>query len=160
MSEENNPPADPPKEPEFKAPQSQEEFDRMVGQRLERERAKFGDYDDLKAKAAKFDEVEEKNKTELQKATERAAEAERKAALAERTALRTRIAAETGVPVEVLHGDDEDSIKAAAQKVIDWRDSNKKQPPSPKKLASGSGGEPKSGEKGKAAAALRSLRQG
>lgn len=110
--------------------------------------------------AKKLAALEEANKTELQKAQERIKELEQRSTQAERAALRTRIAAETGVPVEVLHGDDEDSIKASAQKVLDWRDSNKKQPPSPKKLTSGNGGEPKTGEKGRAAAALRSLRQG
>lgn len=67
--------------PEFKAITSQEELDRRVGDRLARERAKFADYDDMKKKAERLDEVEAASKTELQKALD--AVAERDAKLAE-----------------------------------------------------------------------------
>ena len=50
---------------------TQAELDRIVQDRLARERGKFGDYDDLKAKAAKLDELEAANQTELER--ERAA---------------------------------------------------------------------------------------
>ena len=49
---------------------TQAEMDAIIGERLSRERAKYADYDEVKAKAAKYDEVEEANKTELQKAVE------------------------------------------------------------------------------------------
>jgi hypothetical protein len=39
----------------YKAPESQEELDRIIGERLNRERDKFKDYDALKDKATKFD---------------------------------------------------------------------------------------------------------
>lgn len=70
-------PADPP------APDktfTQAELDRIVQDRLARQKSQFADYDDIKARAAKFDELEEQNKTELQKAQDRAAELERQAA--------------------------------------------------------------------------------
>lgn len=51
----------------FTPPASQEEFDKMVGARLARERQRFADYDELKAKAAKLDEAEQASKTELQR---------------------------------------------------------------------------------------------
>ena len=51
---------------------TQEEVDRIVGDRLQRERAKYADFDAMKKKAAKFDEAEQAQKSELQKATERA----------------------------------------------------------------------------------------
>ena len=49
---------------------TQTEMEAIIGERLKRERAKYADYDDVKAKAAKFDEAEEASKTELQKAVE------------------------------------------------------------------------------------------
>lgn len=64
------------KEGGFTPPASQEEFNRIIDKRLERERAKFGDYDDLKAKAAKLDELEAANKSEIEKAQEKASQAE------------------------------------------------------------------------------------
>ena len=60
----------------FTPPASQEEFNQIIEKRLERERAKFGDYDDLKAKAAKLSEIEESNKSEIEKAQEKASQAE------------------------------------------------------------------------------------
>lgn len=59
---------------------TQDELDRRVGERLARERAKFADYDELKAKAAKLDEVEAANKSELQKAQDAIAERDAKLA--------------------------------------------------------------------------------
>lgn len=67
-------------ESEFKPITSQEDLDRRIGDRLARERAKFGDYDDLKAKAAKFDEVDAATKTELQKLQDAVAERDAKIA--------------------------------------------------------------------------------
>ena len=49
---------------------TQAEMDAIISDRLKRERAKYADYDEMKAKAAKFDETEEANKSELQKAVE------------------------------------------------------------------------------------------
>lgn len=64
---------------------SQEELDHILSDRLKREREKYADYADLKEKAAKLDEIEEANKTELEKAQELAtrAQAERDEALAQ-----------------------------------------------------------------------------
>lgn len=110
--------------------------------------------------AKKLADLEEANKTEIQKATERAAAAEQRATQAEQTALKVRIAAEMNVPVEVLTGDDETSIKASAQKILDWANQGKKPAPKPQSLKSGSSSQEESGMTGKqkAAAALRQLR--
>lgn len=55
---------------EYKAPETQEELDAIIGARLKREREKYADYEELKAKAAKLDEAEEAKKDALQKANE------------------------------------------------------------------------------------------
>ena len=51
---------------------SQADVDRIVQDRVGRERAKYADFDAYKQKAEKFDELEEAQKSELQKANERA----------------------------------------------------------------------------------------
>lgn len=56
----------------FEAINSQEEFDRRLSARLNREREKFADYDDLKAKAEAHDKAVEDAKTESQKAIDAA----------------------------------------------------------------------------------------
>ena len=47
---------------------TQEEMNRIIADRVQRERSKYNDYDSLKEKAAKYDAHEEASKTELQKA--------------------------------------------------------------------------------------------
>lgn len=66
--------------PEFKPITSQDELDRRLGERLGREKAKYADYEDLKAKAAKFDEVDAASKTELEKMQAAVAERDQKIA--------------------------------------------------------------------------------
>lgn len=100
---------------------TQAQLDAIVSDRLARERAKYADYEDLKAKAAKFDAAEAAGKTELQKATEKAAELQKKidemtAADARRT-IREKVAKETGVPADLLSGDTEEACKAQAEKI-------------------------------------------
>lgn len=109
---------------EFEAITSQEEFDRRLSARLARERSKFGDYDELKAKAEQFDEAKrsEMAETERLKAdleTERAA---RQAA--EQASLRASVAAAKGVPAGALTGVTREEMEAQADEMIAWRDQN------------------------------------
>lgn len=60
----------------FKPITSQDEFNAAVAERVARERGKFKDYSDLKAKAAKLDEIEQANKSEMEKAIDRVTKAE------------------------------------------------------------------------------------
>ena len=72
-----------PAEPERTFTQAQ--MDAIIGDRLARERSKYSDYEELKAKAAAFDDEAEMRKSDLQKAEERAQRAEAElAALKER----------------------------------------------------------------------------
>jgi predicted nucleic acid-binding Zn-ribbon protein len=157
MPEENGPEKG---QEEFKPITSQDELNKLIGARINQVKSQFADYDDIKAKAAKVDEAEQASKTELEKAQERIRDLEQRSSAAERSALAARIASEEGVIPEVVTGDTEEEMRAAAKRVLEWRDSNKRSAPPPKKLASGSSAEPKTGEKGRAAAALRGLRNG
>lgn len=46
---------------------TQDDVDRLIADRIARERKKFGDYDQLKKKAAEHDKAEDAKKTELEK---------------------------------------------------------------------------------------------
>lgn len=96
------PAPEPQPEPEFKPVTSQEQFDRMVQERLARERQKYADYDALKSKADRFDELEAANQTELERAQASAAaekeRADRIEAEAKETRLRSAIIAEAAKP--------------------------------------------------------------
>lgn len=90
--EANSQDTDPSKE--FQAITSQEEFDKAIQARIARERAKFQDYDQLKADAAELHKFRESQKTEAQKASEALAAAQKIAAEAEAKVLRRDIALE------------------------------------------------------------------
>jgi hypothetical protein len=74
MADEDPTPNNPGDEPKT-VPQA--EVDRIVKQRLERERAKFADYEDLKAKAARADELEAAGQSELEKLQSQVAKLEK-----------------------------------------------------------------------------------
>ena len=116
---------------DFEPITSQEQFEARLGKRLERERSKFSDYADLKAKAEKFDEVENAAKTELQRAQERAAELEANLAGLQVAKLRSDLAGESGVPAELVTGETEDEMRASIAKLIAFRGEDKPRPPKP-----------------------------
>jgi len=72
-------------------------------------------------KAKRFDEFEEAQKTELQKAEDRATAAVARAAEIEQRALRAEVAAETGVPLNLLHGTTAEELQASAAAALAWR---------------------------------------
>lgn len=104
---------------------TQTEMDAIIRDRLSRERSKYADYDDIKAKAQKFDEAEEASKSELQKVTERANALQAQLdTLTKANAIRSirdKVAAETGVPSDLLSGDTEEACKAQAEKLIAFK---------------------------------------
>ena len=100
---------------------TQAELDAVVKDRLKREREKYADYDDLKAKATKFDEYEAANKSELEKANERVnalqAELDGIKKSEELKAMRAKIATENNVPVELLTGSTEEECNAQVETI-------------------------------------------
>lgn len=63
---------------------TQAQVDAIVRDRLAREKARYADYDDLKAQANKYAELEEASKSELQKALERAEKSDTRVAQLEK----------------------------------------------------------------------------
>lgn len=74
--------------------------------------------------AKKLAEIEEANKTELQKANERAEAAEKKAAESERKAF----AAKKGIPASLIHGTTEEEWEASAKEALEWKGAAKVAP--------------------------------
>jgi hypothetical protein len=115
---------------EFKPITSQDDLNRIIADRIGRERAKFSDYKDLKAKASKFDELEAANKSEIEKANDARTEAEQRAARAEADALRWKVAAKHGVSDEdaelFLTGTDEETLTKQAERLTQHSSDRKK----------------------------------
>lgn len=126
----------------FKPIETQEDFDAAIKERIERaqraEREKFADYDSLKEKADKYDEAQQANKTELEKANERIAvlegEKEARAKADKLREAREKVSKETGVPAELIHGEDEDAMRECAKEIAAYA----KKPSAPKASKPGS----------------------
>ena len=126
---------------------TQAEMDAIIGDRLARERAKYADYEDMKAKAQKYDAQEEASKTDLQKAQEQAEQYKSQLSalqneISARNA-RDKVSAETGVPASLLTGDTEEACKQQADAILQWRGEQPKYP-----SGAGVGGEPPAGSGG------------
>ena len=103
---------------------TQAELDQIIRERLQREQAKYADYDSMKEKAQKYDAAEEASKSELQKAAEKAAALQAeldglKKAAAIRT-VRDKVAQETGVPASLLTADTEEGCSEQAKAILSF----------------------------------------
>ena len=107
---------------------TQEEVNAIVQKRLDRARADFADYDDLKAKAEKYDRIEEESKSELQKAQEKAQALQTELEGLKRAdavrAVRDKVAQETGVPASLLSGETEEDCMAQAEGILSFAKPN------------------------------------
>jgi vacuolar-type H+-ATPase subunit I/STV1 len=121
---------------DFKAPSSQDELNRIVQARLDRERSKFADYDDLKAKASKLAEIEEANKTEAEKQAERFQQIERENQTLKQAKDRAEVAADKGLPANLLSGSTREELEASADALIAFRDAAATAAPSAPQSAS------------------------
>jgi hypothetical protein len=82
---------------------TQEELDRIVGDRLARERQKYDGFDDLKAKADRFDELQRSQQTDLERLTGERDTFKTTAQQAEAENLRLRVAVEKEPDPHQLH---------------------------------------------------------
>ncbi len=111
---------------------TQDELNAILGDRLNREREKYADYEDLKAKAQKFDEQEEASKSELQKANEKADELQKQLDALQRDntirETRQKVATELGIPASLLNADTEEACREQAQAILDFAGTKPKYP--------------------------------
>ena len=101
---------------------TQTELNAIVADRLSREKGKYADYEDLKAKAAKFDAAEEAAKSELQKAAEKAnalqAKMDEMLKADSIRQIREKVSNSTGVPISLLSGETEEACKVQADAIM------------------------------------------
>lgn len=93
--EGTQPPTADPGDGQQEKPQTftQADVDRLIAERLKREREKFRDYGELKTKAAEFDKAAEAQKTAEQRAVEQAQQAQQRADQLLQRAVRSEIRA-------------------------------------------------------------------
>lgn len=105
---------------EFAPITSQADLDRIIGDRLSRERAKYADYDDLKTKARAFDEAEQARLSDLEKATKRAEKFEAEVKSLKASQLRFEVANSKSVPANLLTGATKEELEASADALIEF----------------------------------------
>lgn len=119
----------------FTPPATQDELNKIIADRVARERSKYGDYKDLQAKAAKFDEIEQASRSDIEKASERAAAAERERDDARGRLDRLEVALEKGLTpsqAKRLVGSTREELEADADELLkDLGDSQKPRSPRP-----------------------------
>lgn len=103
---------------------SQNEVNSIVGKRVAEERAKFGDYDELKKRAAEFDKLKSGNETELEKTVKKLNDLQKKIDGMERektvSAIRQKVADEKKVPASLLYGTTEEDCNKQADLILDF----------------------------------------
>ena len=100
----------------FEAITSQEQLDKVLSKRLERERAKYSDYEELKQKAAEAAD----SRSEVEKLHDRVKELEQERHQSALEAAKAKAASEYGVPADLLVGDDTDAIEAHAKRLAEY----------------------------------------
>jgi len=169
-----------PEAPTYTPPPDQDALNRIIEGRLAQERKKYADYDDVKAKASKFDEVDAASKSEMQKLQDAIAERDQKLAdlpreLRKQIITFASLASAEGFidPEDALAGidvdlSDKDAVKTALQELAERKPHLVRKPEKsklttrPKQIKGEevSGDEPGAGLAGKerAAAALRQFK--
>jgi len=101
---------------------TQAELDHIVGERLSKERAKYGDYNDLKTAAQKLAELEASQQTAAEKLTAELTTHKTAAQQAASENLRLRVAMEKKLDaslVDRLRGSTKEEIEADADKLLE-----------------------------------------
>lgn len=103
---------------------TQSQLNAIVADRLSREREKYAGFDVLKEKAAKLDEIEAANKTELEKATERADALQKRVdemtAAEKLRGIREEVSKKTGVPASLLTGSSLEDCETQAKNILEF----------------------------------------
>lgn len=124
---------------EFKAIETQEQLDRIISERLNREKEKFSDYESLKGDKEKLEQQllemnESLEATNANKKTyeQQIEELNSKVKDFEIKNIKTKVALENGIPLDFanrISGDDEKAIKEDAQKIASFFKSQNPTPP-------------------------------
>lgn len=128
--EGGTPSGDTPAADEFTPITSQDDLNRVVGERVKRATAKFSDYKELQAKATRLAEIEAAGQTEAEKALARVTELEAELSGVRAESMRLRIATENGITdaddiALLLTGTDEETLVAQAKRIA-ARDADRK----------------------------------
>lgn len=107
---------------------SQDQVNTLLAEEKRKAKAKYADYEELKAKADQFDQAREDAKSDLQRAIERAEKAESTLAQREHQLLVAEVAAAKGVPAGNLTGTTREELEASADALLAWAGPKQEEP--------------------------------
>ncbi|WNN93655.1 scaffolding protein [Arthrobacter phage CallinAllBarbz] len=110
---------------EFSPIESQDELNRIVSARVARERAKYADYDDLKATASGVESLKAEHASALEAVKAEKATADAEVARLNAEVLKLSIASEKGVPAKLLNGSTKEELEAAAEALLEFKGAGK-----------------------------------
>jgi len=99
---------------------SQDDLNRIIGERVARVKSQYADYEDLKTKASAFDEAEQARLSDLDKAIKRAEKAEKESQALKFNQLRFEVASDKSVPANLLSGSTKAELEASADALIEF----------------------------------------
>lgn len=103
---------------------TQEEVNELMGKLRRETKSKYADYDALKEKAAKLDEIEDAQKTSEEKLQERLSllqkENNQLKEQAQHAKLAQKVSQEKGVPAHLLTGSTEEEMQSCADALLAW----------------------------------------
>lgn len=115
---------------EFKAIETQDELDKIIQDRLTRQKEKYSDYDQLKSKIEELETensalktAAEETKKTLENNDHTVSDLNEKISGYETANLKTKIALQNGIPFDLadrLTGNDEETIKADAERLAGY----------------------------------------
>lgn len=150
-----------PETSDFEPITSQEDFEKRIGARLAREQKKYADYQELKSKAAKLDELETAAAEANKSWEERYKSLESTVAAKDLEILKVQVASAKGVPANRINGTTREELEADADELLSLMKQNEERPKVPPSgLKSGAtGSDSRMDPKERAAAALRSFKR-
>ncbi|HEL2424238.1 TPA: DUF4355 domain-containing protein [Streptococcus suis] len=123
----------------FKPIETQEDLDRIISERLARQKEKYADYDQVKARVSELEKengvlksAAESSKANTADFEKQIAELQGQVKNYESKDLRLRVAVAKGLPIELadrLAGDDEEAIKADAERLASFMKPTEPTPP-------------------------------
>lgn len=129
---------------EFTPITSQDDLNKIIGERVARERGKFADYDVLKQAAAELQQIKDAQKTDAEKTADQIAALQAELAESKATAVRARIQASHGISDEdaelFLTATDEAALEKQAKALAALRATTSGRIPSIEQLTSASTG--------------------
>ena len=104
---------------------TQEEVNSFLAKDRKQMEERYSDYDELKEKAARLDQIEEDAKSELQKAQEKAEKLQAELSAMKHTeeirSIRDKVAQSTGVPAALLSGETEEACTEQANAILSFK---------------------------------------